>query len=78
MINVDPGILLFILFGVLLICNIPIAFCLIVASLVVMTIVDVPFAMISTIMFSSVSKFTLLAVPFFIMAGIVMEKGGVS
>lgn len=78
MFNMDPGVLLFVFFGILLVCNIPIAFSLIIASLGVMAIVEVPFTMISTIMFSAISKFTLLAVPFFIMAGIVMEKGGVS
>lgn len=67
-------LILFILFFM----NIPIGFSLGVASLTVMLIRDLPLITISQKMFSGVDSFPLLAVPFFILAGDMMDAGGIS
>ena len=58
--------------------NIPIGFSLGLASLTVMVIKDIPLITISQKMFSGVDSFPLLAVPFFILAGDMMDAGGIS
>ncbi|GHV37110.1 C4-dicarboxylate ABC transporter permease [Synergistales bacterium] len=72
------GAVLFITFFAALAFNVPIAFSLFLSSIVAMFMTSTPFEMIATSLFAAVSKFTLLAVPFFILAGMVMEKAGVS
>lgn len=67
-------LILFILFFM----NIPIGFSLGMASLTVMLIRDLPLITISQKMFSGVDSFPLLAVPFFILAGDMMDAGGIS
>lgn len=75
---------LFIIFAVLLICGVPIAVCLGVSSVAAMLVQGAGHPTI-TIMSSlprlfaaSSSKFVLLAIPFFILAGNIMEKAGIS
>jgi len=70
-------LILLILF-VLFFMNIPIGFSLGLASLTVMVIRDLPLITISQKMFSGVDSFPLLAVPFFILAGDMMDAGGIS
>jgi len=70
-------LILLILF-VLFFMNIPIGFSLGLASLTVMVIKDIPLITISQKMFSGVDSFPLLAVPFFILAGDMMDAGGIS
>jgi C4-dicarboxylate transporter DctM subunit len=70
-------LILLILF-VLFFMNIPIGFSLGLASLTVMLIRDLPLITISQKMFSGVDSFPLLAVPFFILAGDMMDAGGIS
>lgn len=74
----NPGALLFAVFIGLLLLNVPIAVALGIAGVVVITLKGVPMSVLAMIVYSSIAKFTLLAVPFFILAGIVMEKGGIS
>lgn len=76
--------ILFITFAVLLVCGIPIAVCLGVSSVVAMLVQGAGHP-IGTIMSSlpqlfsaSTSKFVLLAIPFFILAGNIMEKAQIS
>lgn len=69
---------LFIVFFILLILNVPIAVSLGGASLVALYFMEIPFTMFPMIMYAAMAKFTLLAIPFFIMAGIIMEKSGIS
>lgn len=70
-------LILLVLF-VLFFMNIPIGFSLGLASLSVMLIRDLPLITISQKMFSGVDSFPLLAVPFFILAGDMMDAGGIS
>lgn len=72
------GVLLFVLFVALLMFNIPIAAALGIASLVVLMIKGTSLSVLAMLLYSAIAKFTLLAVPFFIMAGVIMEKAGIS
>lgn len=72
------GITLFLLFFVLLLLNIPIAASLGLASVITLFVFDLPLKISSFIMYASIAKFTLLAIPFFILAGMIMEKAGIS
>lgn len=71
-----------ILFGVFIICfmiGIPIAISLGVAALLAIWFgTDLPISLIAQKAFTSLDSFSLLAIPFFILAGILMGKGGIS
>ncbi|MBW2306076.1 MAG: TRAP transporter large permease [Deltaproteobacteria bacterium] len=67
-------LILFVLFFM----NVPIGFALGMASLIVMWVTDLPLITISQKMFSGVDSFPLMAVPFFILAGDLMDAGGIS
>ncbi|WP_153124401.1 TRAP transporter large permease [Peribacillus tepidiphilus] len=71
--------LLFALLIVLFFINIPVAVALGLASMIILMIQDnVPLMVIVQKMFNSTDSFTLMAVPFFILAGKLMESGGIS
>lgn len=71
--------LLFGLLLVLFLINVPVAVALGLASMFVLMIQDnVPLMVIVQKMFTSTDSFTLMAVPFFILAGKLMESGGIS
>lgn len=74
----DPTIFLFILFGFLLLWNTPIAVGLGMASLITIYLSGGPLGVFPLTMYSATAKFALLAIPFFILAGVVMEAAGVS
>lgn len=64
---------------VLLILGIPIAFSLGIISLVVLHFLDLlPVAGVAPKMFESITKFAYLAIPFFILSGTFMTKGGIA
>ncbi len=69
---------LFISFAVLLIANVPIGISLGVASVAAMAKDGLPMALLSMQMYANIAKFLLLAIPFFILAGNIMEKAGIS
>lgn len=68
-------------FVVLLAMGSPIGICIVIASFSTMMLV-LPFdvAMFSTAqkMFSSLDSFALLAVPFFVLSGVIMNSGGIA
>ncbi|MFD1204829.1 MULTISPECIES: TRAP transporter large permease [Sporosarcina] len=73
----------FILFGlfiVLVMLRLPIAVALAISSIAVLFTGSGMFGLelVADIMYSSVSKFTLLAIPFFILAGVILEQAGIS
>ena len=74
----DPLVLLFVSLGVSLIVGIPIAFALIISSLAVIYYADLPLTVAVQQMFHGINGFTLLALPFFFLAGAVMDIGGIS
>ena len=75
---------LFILFAVLLLIGAPIAVCLGVSSVVTMLVqgagkpVETVMSGLPAIVSASTRKFVLLAIPFFILAGNIMEQAGIS
>jgi len=74
----EPSIFLFVLFGFLLLWNTSIAVGLGVASLVTIYLIGAPMEVFPLTMYAATAKFALLAIPFFILAGVVMEAAGVS
>ena len=76
--------ILFISFAVLLLMGAPIAVCLGTSSVVAMIVqgagrpLDTVMSSLPMIVSASTSKFVLLAIPFFILAGNIMEKAGIS
>ncbi len=69
---------LIITFVILLILNVPIAIGLGVSSIAALLVSDLGFSMIPSNVYAATSKFALLAVPYFILAGNIMEKTGIS
>jgi len=64
---------------VLLLLGFPIFLLLLVTSLAVLIFFfDVPMTVVAQIIFNSVNKYALLAVPFFVFAGSLMSRGGIS
>lgn len=74
------ALLLFGVFFLLVFLRVPIAVSLGVSSLAVLVTSSGIFGleMVTDIMYTSVAKFTLLAIPFFILAGVIMEHVGIS
>ena len=72
------GIVLMVVFFAMLFMNIPITVCLGLSTLATMVIFDLRLTMYIDIIFSGLSKYTLLAVPFFVLSGVVMDKSGIS
>lgn len=65
-------------FFVMLICRFPIAFAIGLSSLFTTIYLGLPLAQIAQLMVKGVNVFTLMAVPFFIIAGELMGAGGIS
>ncbi|MGN7387234.1 TRAP transporter large permease [Sporosarcina sp. SAFN-015] len=74
------ALILFGLFFLLVMLRLPIAVALAISSIAVLFTGSGMFGLelVADIMYSSVSKFTLLAIPFFILAGVIMEQAGIS
>ncbi|MCH4826284.1 MAG: TRAP transporter large permease [Planococcus sp. (in: firmicutes)] len=74
------ALVLFGLFFLLVFLRVPIAISLGVSSIIVLVSSSGIFGleMVTDIMYTSVAKFTLLAIPFFILAGVIMEHVGIS
>jgi len=73
------AVTLFGAFAFLLLFNIPIAFCLGLAAAIGMYFMGGPdLLVIPQKMFTSINSFTLMAIPFFMLAGSLMQNGGIS
>ncbi len=70
--------ILFLTFLALMFLGIPIAFSLGIASLIYLLIVDIPLTIIPQRMFSGINSFVLLCIPGFILAGNLMNAGGIT
>ena len=70
--------MLFAILAAALLCGVPISFALLLSSLLVIVAADLPRAVMIQQMFNGVNGFTLLALPFFFLAGNVMSAGGIS
>lgn len=72
-------LVLFSVFVVLVLIGVPISFVLGISSLAAMFFVaDYPMQVVIQRMFAGVDSFPLMAIPFFMLAGSVMEKGGIT
>lgn len=65
-------------FLVLVILGVPIAFCTGIASLASLIFSGTPLSAVAQRIFAATDSFTLLAIPFFMLAGKLMEHGGIS
>ena len=74
------ALLLFGVFFLLIFLRVPIAISLGISSIVVLVSSSGLYGLevVTDIMYTSVAKFTLLAIPFFILAGVIMEQVGIS
>jgi tripartite ATP-independent transporter DctM subunit len=74
----DPIFLLLASLTVALLIGIPISFALVLSSAIVVIHADLPLTVVTQQMFHGINSFTLLALPFFFLAGNVMNDGGIS
>jgi len=65
-------------FALLMAIGMPIAYCLGLASLIGAFWIDIPLDAVMIQLASGVNKFSLLAIPFFVLAGAIMAEGGMS
>ncbi|MDR1242647.1 MAG: TRAP transporter large permease [Deltaproteobacteria bacterium] len=72
------AVALFGIFFLLIFANVPIAVSLGLSALVGLHIAGFDFSMFPSIMYTAIGKFALLAIPFFILAGVIMEYAGIS
>jgi tripartite ATP-independent transporter DctM subunit len=73
-----PLTILLVSMSVFMCIGVPISFSLILCSLLVIWVADLPLMVAVQQMFTGVNAFTLLALPFFFLAGNVMTEGGIS
>ena len=74
----DATAILFLTFLLLLIMNVPIALCLGISSIVGIILLEVPLSLVPMQIYAGIGKATLLAIPFFILAGVIMDKSDIS
>lgn len=72
------ALLLFGLFAVLLICKVPVSFCLGIASTVCLIVLGYPLTVIGQKVFAALNSFSIMAIPLFILGGNIMTEGGLS
>jgi C4-dicarboxylate transporter DctM subunit len=74
----DPVFWTLLLFVIPLCLKVPIAISLGLAAIVVISMFDMGYQMLSYSFYAGIAKVPLLAIPFFIMAGVLMEKAGIA
>jgi C4-dicarboxylate transporter DctM subunit len=74
----EPGLLLFGLFFLLLLLNVPIVTSIGIAGILCLWQFDLGIQVTAGNIYANIAKFPLLAIPFFILAGFVMDKVGLS
>lgn len=72
------GMLLIGVFFFLVFCNVPIAVSLGASAIVALLVLDFPLSIIGNLIYAGIGKFVLLAIPFFILAGVIMDYAGIS
>ena len=77
-IPLDPGTQMVIAFFVLLVLRVPVAFALGLSSLYAMWVIGFGLDLVGDLLSSGISKFSLLAIPFFILAGALMGTVGIA
>ena len=74
----SPSVVLFGSLAIFILLNIPISVSLGLSSALVLLFVDMPVTAVPSIMQATVQKFSLLTIPLFVLAGVIMDKGGIS
>lgn len=74
----NPLVLLLVVFFILVFIRVPIAFALGISSVVIIVYLDLPFATVINQVYTGIDNFTLLAVPFFLLLGGLMNDGGIT
>ncbi|NCC80505.1 MAG: TRAP transporter large permease subunit, partial [Clostridia bacterium] len=74
----DPLLLLMGTFFFFIAIRVPVAFALALSSLAVILQIELPFMSLINQMFTGINSFPLLAVPFFLILGRVMNDGGIT
>jgi tripartite ATP-independent transporter DctM subunit len=69
---------LFVVFLGLLLAGVPVAVAMLVASIINVMLFGFPETIVAERMLNSINSFTLLAVPFFILSGVIMNRGGLT
>ena len=72
------GLILFGVFLLLVFLNVNIATSLAVSSILTLAYMGEKLTMVASSVYTSIGKYALLAIPFFILAGVIMEKAGIS
>jgi C4-dicarboxylate transporter DctM subunit len=72
------AVVLFSSFAILILLNVPIGVCLAGSALLAIACMHMSIDILPNIFFASTSTFVLLAIPFFILGGNIMEKAGIS
>ena len=79
--SVLSGLIILVLLVIMLIAGVPIAVALGISSVcAILPVMDLNVAVVTGAqrIFSGISEFSLLAIPFFILAGNIMNKGGIA
>ncbi|MDM5200586.1 TRAP transporter large permease [Fictibacillus enclensis] len=74
----SPVLVLFLVFALLCILRVPIAVSLGLSSIVALSMIDFTLYTVIQKMFNALNSATLMAIPGFVLAGIIMSKGGIS
>ena len=74
----DATAILFAAFIFLMLLNVPIALCLGISAIVGIIVMNVPLSVVPMQIYAGIGKPTLLAIPFFILAGVIMDHSGIS
>ena len=72
------GLILIGTFFGLILCNVPIAVSMGLSAIAGLIYCKLPLSVIASLMASAIGKSTLLAIPFFILAGVIMDYAGIS
>lgn len=72
------GVLLFAIFFLLVFLNVPIAISLAFSAMAMLISEGFDLSIVVAMMYSSISKYILVAIPFFILSGVIMEYAGIS
>lgn len=67
-----------ILFFILILLGAPVVFALGASAAVTILSLDVPASIIAQRLYAGLDSFTIMAIPFFILAGVIMERGGIA
>lgn len=67
-----------IVFCGLMLIGTPVVFCLGISAAIALLANDIPMALVTQRIYSAMETFTIMAIPFFVLAGLIMERGGIA